>query len=267
MPGVPGIHQDDRVVRHHRGQVGAQALGPDRQVVAGHDAVVPGTPGRLEVVHLSQPRRPARGRGRVGQLPHPAEHRAGVTEHPGLQRIVPAERDRFDVDLDGGRADRRHRPEMGRHATRLRADEADEIGPVDDLVRALARIGPDHARAQPVGAGDAGPAVRRCRHRDPESLSQRDELAARAGPADPAAGHDHRPGRGLEQGQGSAHGLVVGPRPEWRYRRELGLDDVIEHSCLPCRAAPRSPGSAGEPVPASRLSPTGTRTAACRAAG
>ena len=78
----------------------------------------------------------------------------------------------------------------------------------------------------------AGPAVRRCRHRDPESLGQRDELARRAGPADPAAGHDHRPVRGLEQGQGGAHGLVVRSRPERRYRRELGLDDVIEHSCL-----------------------------------
>ena len=121
-------------------------------------------------------RLPALARSACGQ--HARQHDLGVAVDGGLQRIVAAERLRIDVDLDRRRADLRHRPEMRGHAAGLGADEADEVGAVDDPVGALARIGADHADRQRMRAGDRVLAVERGRDRDLQRLGQRDQLGA-----------------------------------------------------------------------------------------
>ena len=111
---------------------------------------------------------------------HLRERHLGVAVDARLQRIVQAERLRIDVDLDRRRADLRHRPEMRGHAAGRGADEADQIGRVDDLVGALARIGADHAARQRMIAGDRVLAVERGDDRNLQRLGQRHELARRA---------------------------------------------------------------------------------------
>jgi hypothetical protein len=129
---------------------------------------------------------------------HARERRLGVAQHRRLQRVVPSERLRVDVDLDRRRADLRHRPEVRGHAAGLGADEADEVGCVHDPVGALAGVTSDHADRQRMCAGDRVLAVERGGNRNGERLGERHELGARAGGAHSAAGNDHRT-RGLLQ--------------------------------------------------------------------
>src|SRR6266699_3117926 len=80
-----------------------------------------------------------------------------------LEWIIPSNRFGVDVDLDGRRADLRHRPEMRGHAAGLAADEADEIGAVDHAIGALARIGADDADRERMTARNRILAVERGR--------------------------------------------------------------------------------------------------------
>ena len=116
---------------------------------------------------------------------------------------------------------------MRGHAAGLGADEAHEVGLVDDAVGALARIGADHADAQRVVARDRVLAVERGRDRDLQRLRERDQLRLRARGAHAAAGDDHRPLGLLEADQRGAHAGVVGTGTERRHAREARLRDRL----------------------------------------
>ena len=103
------------------------------------------------------------------------------------------------------------------------ADEADEIGAVDDAVGALARIGADHADRKRMVARDRVLAVERGRDRNLQRFGERHQLGRRAGCAHAAARDDDRTLRLLQMLQRRRDAGIIGRRTERRHPRKLRL--------------------------------------------
>ena len=148
------VDNDDPIVRHMPGELGANALGAYWCGVRGQHRSVFLRPFLADPLRLFDPRFALAGAGEVGLREHACERDLGIAIDAGKQRIIAADRLRIDVDLNRRRTDLRHRPEMRGHATSLGADETNEIGAVDDPVCTLTRIRADDSDRKRIIAGN-----------------------------------------------------------------------------------------------------------------
>src|SRR5262249_36803419 len=149
------------------------------------------------------------------------QHDFGVAVDAHLQWIVAAKGFGIDIDLDGGCSDLWNRPKMRGHPSGLAPDEADEVGTIDDPVRAFARVGADDADRQGMGAGYCVLAVERGCDWDLQQLRERHQLGAGTRGADAAAGNKDRPLSSLQQVEGGEYVLAIGLGSERRNTGKL----------------------------------------------
>ncbi len=205
----------------------ADALRSNWHGVAGQDLEILRRPIRLELLDLPNPARATHRGAVLRQLAEPTKRLARIAEHPRLERVVPSEDFRIDVDLDGGRADGGHGPEVSGHPSGLRSDEHDEIRLADDEVCRLAGVGSDHAHRQGVCSGDGVLAVRRRGNRDQRSLGERDEFVTRERGPDSASGDDDGALGTLEKFEYRDQAGIVRQRPKRGNLCEFALDDRL----------------------------------------
>ena len=136
--GVAGVDDDDGVIRHKPGQLVTKPLRPHRRRVGKKRRPIFLPPFAADRLHFADPSLASGGAGSIGLRQHPCKRDLGITVDGRRERIIAAERFRFDIDLDRRRTDLRHRPEMRGHATGLGADETNKVGGIDDAVGAFA---------------------------------------------------------------------------------------------------------------------------------
>ena len=229
-PRVAGVGHQQRILGQVARQLGAEPFGPHRREVRLDHVAHALLPGGDLLLH---PRHPGAALGRqlrvrLGVRQQAPQGIPGVALQPDLQRVVAAQLRGVDVELHDAAALRGDGVAVGDLTAGVAADEEHQIGLAHDPVGAFARVGPRNPHRQRVVSRKHRLGVERRGHRNGEPFRERNQLRPRPGGGHPAAGHDHRPLRLREPGQGLRHLAGVRLGPKRRYSGKGLLDDHLQ---------------------------------------
>ena len=226
--GVPSVDDDNNgIVGNVAGEFMTQPLRPDRHRVRCERRLIFLLPLAANRLRFGDPVFAFGGAGTINLRQHAGKCHFGVAVDSGEQRIIAAERFGLDVDLNRRRADLRHRPEMGRHAASLGADEADDLRHRRRGWRSRRETGADDAYRQADDCPGSILAVERGGNRNLQRLGERNEFGSRAGSAHPTAGNDYRPLGVLQDLLRRAHDFCIGSGTKGRRAGKLRLDQRL----------------------------------------